>query len=70
MPLAVDTRTSAESIATVSMVDVARFAPNAACILAGSIPRPRANAVAVSDVDGAFATTLFALKTRIRALRS
>ena len=52
-PFAIAARTYAESIATVSMVDVARFAPNAARIVAGSKPRPRANAVAVSDVAGA-----------------
>ena len=40
------------------MVEVARFAPNAARIVAGSNPRPRANALAVSDVAGALATTL------------
>ena len=70
MPAAIAARTCAESIATVSIVDVARLAPRTARIVAGSNPRPRANAVAVSNVAGARELTLRALNTRICAVRS
>jgi hypothetical protein len=69
MPSAIATRTFAESIARLSYTDVATSAVKSPRIVAGSKPRPRAVAVAVSDVFGSFAITTFALNSRATAAR-